>query len=102
MKLFNYLPVVLVLAHTAMVLLIACVASLGPEGAQLWGLVVLIDFPISILASPLISALELWSQRNCGVAMTYSVVFAILYGTVGAIQYYLMGILIRRAIRMNR
>lgn len=86
MKLF---PAIAVVAHTAFVILVAIVvASIGGESVILWNLLMVLGFPASMLAAPLFTSIETWSQSQFGTMWTFTVVYGAFFGVVGGVQYY--------------
>jgi hypothetical protein len=94
----KYLPVIAVACHTILVVMIALINALYPgESSMLWGLFMLLDFPLSValLALP-IGAVESWSNETFGTISTYSLALAVVFAVVGGLQYFVLGLAARR------
>jgi hypothetical protein len=93
----RYLPLLFVAVHTALVgIMTAIVGFFGGEAVVLWNLFMLLDFPTSVILSRPFSNLENWSQAHLGTGLTYSVVFGACFAFAGGVQYYFIGVLLRR------
>jgi hypothetical protein len=92
----KYLPYFLLVLHSTLVCLLASlVGTWGGEANLLWGLVMVLDFPISFMASPIIGMIESWSQQEFGIHFTYTITFAVMFCVLGGMQYLLLGVIVR-------
>lgn len=80
----------------------AAVRDLGPEGFKLWGLMLTLDLPVSLITLVIEVLLAEWAIEMIGVTGYYVFGYGAFIAVVGGIQYWFIGKLLVYLIRLRR